>query len=168
MPIRPAGRRTALSFSAEQADGDFMERGGWKFRKAPDRLQEQGFNRLHAAYVFNLARPLARSPLAMSILVALYFSGAASARATATACSPSSVFKILPLRKASTVFSRYGLPEIPPNTTRESSIVLSRSWRLIPSEAMAKSQTPRGRSFSNDARTPGFGGGMITEVKISL
>src|SRR5712664_552506 len=106
MPIGPAGGRAGLSFSSEQADSDFMERGGWKFRKAPDRLQEQGFNCLHAAYAFNLARPLARSPLAMSILVALYFSGAASARATATACSPSSAFKVLPLRNASTVFSR--------------------------------------------------------------
>src|SRR5258705_2489652 len=127
MPIDPAGGRTCLSFSAEHADGDFVERGGWKFREAPDRLQQQGFNRLHAAYVFNLARPLARSPFAMSILVALYFSGAAPARATETACSPNSVFKVLPLRKASTVVSRYGLPEMPPNTTRESSIVLSRS-----------------------------------------
>src|SRR4029077_99662 len=168
MPIGPAGGRVDLSFSAEQAKGDFMERSGWKFRKAPDRLQQQGFNRLHAAYAFNLARPLARSPFAMSILVALYLSGAAPARATETACSPSSAFKVLPLRKASTVFSRYGLPEIPPNTTRESSIVLSRSCRLIPSEAMAKAHTPGGRSFSNDALTPGFGGGMTTEVRISL
>src|SRR6266851_415537 len=168
MPISPAGRRTAFSFSPEQSNRDFMERSGWKFRKTPDRLQQQGFNRLHAAYAFNLARPLARSPLAMSILVALYLSGAAPARATETACSPSSVLKVFPLRNASTVVSRYGLPEMPPNTTRESSIVLSRSWRLIPSEAMAKSQTPRGRSFSNDARTPGFGGGMTTEVRISL
>src|SRR5467141_1335189 len=127
MPLGPAGGRAGLSFSSEQADSDFMERGGWKFRKAPDRLQQQGFNSLHAAYVFNLARPLARSPFAMSILVALYFSGAAPASATDIACSPSSVFKVLPLRKASTVVSRYGLPEMPPNTTRESSIVLSRS-----------------------------------------
>jgi hypothetical protein len=33
---------------------------------------------------------------------------------------------------------------------------------------MAKSHTPRGRSFSNEARTPGFGGGMTTDVRISL
>src|ERR1700682_5189159 len=136
MPIGSAGGRAGLSFSAEQADGDFMKRGRWKFRKAANRLQQQSFNRLHAAYVFSLAMPLARSPLAISILVALYFSGAALARATETACSPNSVFKVLPLRKASTVVSRYGLPEIPPNTTRESSIVLLRSCRLIPSEAM--------------------------------
>src|SRR6266850_7655014 len=115
MPIGSARRRTAFSFPAEQADGDFMERSGWKFRKAPDRLQEQGFNCLHVAYVFNLASPLARSPLAMSILVALYFSGAAPARATVFACSPSSAFRILPLRNASTAVSRYGLPEMPPN-----------------------------------------------------
>src|SRR6266478_9349504 len=106
MPIGPAGGPAGLSFSSEQADSDFMERGGWKFRKAPDRLQQQGFNRLHAAYVFNLARPLARSPFAMSILVALYFSGAASARATEIACSPKSALKVFPLRKASTAFSR--------------------------------------------------------------
>src|SRR6266481_5410127 len=127
MPIGPAGGRAGLSFSAEHADSDFMKRGRRKFRKAADRLQQQGFNRLHAAYVFSLARPLARSPFAISILVALYFSGAAPARATEMACSRSSVFKVLPLRKASTAVSRYGLPEMPPNTTRESSIVLSRS-----------------------------------------
>src|SRR5580704_2847543 len=127
MPIGPAGGRAGLSFSAEQADPDFMERAGWKFRQAPDRLQQQAFNSLHVAYAFNLARPLARRPFAMSILVALYLSGAASARATEIACSPSSVFKVLPLRKASTRVSRYGLPAVPPNTTRASSIVLSRS-----------------------------------------
>src|SRR5258708_18339061 len=125
MPVDRAGGRGGLSFSAEHADGDFMERGGWEFRKAPDRLQQQGFNYLHAAYVFNLARPLARSPFAMSILVALYFSGAAPASAMETACSPNSVLRVLPLRKASTAVSRYGLPEIPPNTTRESSTVFS-------------------------------------------
>src|SRR5579863_3171670 len=108
-------------------DGDFMKRSGWKFGEAPDRLEQQGFNRLHAAYAFNLARPLARRPFAMSIFVALYFSGAASARATETACTPSSALRVLPFRKVSTVFSRYGLPEMPPNTTRESSMVLSRS-----------------------------------------
>src|SRR5271169_5378043 len=106
MPICPARGRTAPSFSAEQAKGNFMEGSGWKFREASDRLEEQGFNILHAGYAFNLARPLASRPLAMSILVALYLSGAASARATETACSPRSAFKVLPLRNASTVFSR--------------------------------------------------------------
>ncbi len=33
---------------------------------------------------------------------------------------------------------------------------------------MAKSHTPRGRSFSNDARTSGLGGGRTTSVRISL
>src|SRR5260370_6487695 len=127
MQIRAAAGRAAFPFPSEETDGEFMERPRRKFRKTPDGLKQKGLDSVHAVYAFNLARPEARSPFAMSILVALYLSGAALARATDTACSPNSVLKVLPLRKVSTAVSRNGLPAMPPNTTRASSIVLSRS-----------------------------------------
>jgi len=50
------------------------------------------------------------------------------------------------------------LPEMPPNHhARVFNRLVAEVEELIPSEAIAKSQTPEGRSFSNDARTPGFG-----------
>src|SRR5436309_5907653 len=116
----------------------------------------------------SLSRPDARRPLAMSIFVALYLSGAAFASALETAGVARSALSVFPLRKASTARSRYGLPAMPPNTTRASSMVLSLNCKPRAADAMAKSQTPRGLSFSNEARKPGFGGGMTISVRISL
>src|SRR5881628_2371607 len=116
----------------------------------------------------SLSRPDARRPLAMSIFVALYLSGAAFASAVETAGVARSALSVFPLRKASTARSRYGLPAMPPNTTRASSMVLSLNCKPRAADAMAKSQTPRGLSFSNEARKPGFGGGMTISVRISL
>src|SRR5205807_164592 len=56
----------------------------------------------------SLSRPDARRPLAMSIFVALYLSGAAFASAVETAGVARSALSVFPLRKASTARSRYG------------------------------------------------------------
>src|ERR1700692_84485 len=88
MPIGPAARPAGLSLSAEQTYGDFVERSGRKFRKTPDRVEQQTLYGLHSGYAFNLASPEASRPFAISILVALYLSGAALARAADMACSP--------------------------------------------------------------------------------
>src|SRR5512143_33526 len=104
MPIGPAAGGAGFPLPSKQTHGNFMERSGWKFRQATDGLQQQALDDLHA-YAFNRASPEARSPFAMSILVALYLSGAAFARATDMACSPNSAFKVLPLRKVSTAVS---------------------------------------------------------------
>ena len=42
----------------------------------------------------------------------------------------------------------------------------SSAFSAMPADAIAKSQTPRGRSFSKEALRPGFGAGMTTDVRI--
>ena len=77
MPVSSAARLTRLSFSSGQSRGDFQERLGRKFGEAADGLKQNALNCLHSAF----ARPEASRPLAMSILVELYLSGAAFASA---------------------------------------------------------------------------------------
>ena len=100
MPVGPAAGLARLPFPAKQADGDFQERPGRKFRKTADRLEQDGPQWFACRLcVHSFARPEASSPFAMSILVALYLSGAAFARATDIACSLNSALSVLPLRK---------------------------------------------------------------------
>src|SRR5579864_1104226 len=105
MPVGAAAGRAGLAFPSEQTDGDFVERPGRKFGQTPDGVEQQALNSLHQRYAFNLVSPEASSPFAISILVALYLSGAALARAVEMACSPNSALNVLPLRKVSTAVS---------------------------------------------------------------
>src|ERR1700730_797529 len=120
MPVGPAAGFAGLSFAIKQAKREFQEWAGREFGKAAYGLDEYALNDFHPrsyAVALSFSRPEASSPLAMSIFVALYFRGAALARATAIASSFRFALSVLPFRKFSTAVSRSGFPEIPPKTT---------------------------------------------------
>src|ERR1700730_4305499 len=90
MPVGSAAGLAGLSFTIKQAKSEVQEWGGREFGKAAYGLDEDALNDFHPrsyAVALSFSRPEASRPLAMSIFVALYFSGAALARATATASS---------------------------------------------------------------------------------
>ena len=164
LDAEPALCYTTDHFACTREDGSFYLEG------AEGPVHGDFFNQSSfATYaIANFSRPDRNRPFAISIFIALYFSGAAAASAVDGASTARSELKVFPLRKSSTACSLNGRPAIPPNTTRESVIVSPLISSPIAIDAIAKSHTPRGRIFSNDARNPFRGAGSVTSVKISL